>query len=207
MRVCVACKVRIPPPGVRAPYERADGGAVRQVKSQRERDTEAIGLAQHKGVMLAELAGLAADDRIDPASVPIIEWFREQVKDAGGGDRLAELAALLPDSGIRRRRWWQGSPAAIGAGYDDEDDEYDDEDGAGEEAPVPGAAGVDYAAELAAREWVWRPHGPNLCQLIHMKPHGWDYVAPQECVGRAVHVILGGAVCGSCYDALNTHRG
>jgi len=180
---------------------------VRQVKSQRERDIEAIGLAQHKGVMLAQLAGLADDDRIDPASAPIIEWFREQVKNVAGGGRLAELAALLRDSGIRRRRWWQGSPAAIGAGYEDEDGEDDGEDdGTGEEDPVSRAAGVDYAAELAAREWVWRPHGPNLCQLIHMKPHGWDYVPPEECVGRAVHVIPGGAVCGSCYDALNTPR-
>jgi hypothetical protein len=179
---------------------------VRQVKSQRERDTEAIALAQRKGVMLAQLAGVAADDHLDPASVPIVEWFREEVKDARGGGRLDELAALLPESGIRRRRWWQGSPAAIEADHDDDEDE---EDGPADEYPAPrGApAGVDYAAELAVREWRWKPHGTGLCQLIHMKPHGWDHAAPQECVRAAEHGIPGGAVCGSCYQALNTPRG
>ena len=182
---------------------------MRQVKSQRERDTEAIGLAQRKGVMLAQLAGLAADDRLDPVSVPIIEWFREQVKDARGGGRLDELNELLPESGIRRRRWWQGRPAAIEAGEDEDDEDEDDEDGTEDEDPASRAApaGIDYAAGLAVREWVWKPHGPGLCQLIHMKPHGWDHVAPQECVRRAEHGIPGGAVCGSCYQALNTPRG
>jgi hypothetical protein len=65
------------------------------------------------------------------------------------------------------------------------------------------AARVDYAAELAARHWEIRPHGTARCQLVHMKPHGWQYGAPpRECVGNAFCQIPGGWVCESCNDAL-----
>lgn len=202
--------MRVTPPAVLAPYRRDSTEAARQVKSQRERDLEALGLARRKGVMLTELAAHADDDRLDPAGVPVIDWFREQVKDAASDGRLDELAALWPEAGIRRRHRWQGQPAAITAGYDYDDDE-DDQEG-DDTAPLATPASiatqqwratVDYAAELAAREWRWQPHGAGLCQLIHMKPHGWDYVPPEECINRAEHVIPGGVVCASCYYALN----
>jgi hypothetical protein len=179
------------------------------VLSQRERDTDAIALAQRKGVMAGELARFAADDRLEPSCLPIIEWFRKEVEAARGGGRLDELTERLRecrDEGrIRRRHRWQGRPAALEleAGDQDEDDWDEDDEDDEDPEPVSGAAGAGYAAELAAREWRWQPHGPNLCQLIHMKPHGWD-VPPQECIDRAEHVIPGGAVCGSCYLALNT---
>jgi hypothetical protein len=172
---------------------------VRQVKSKRELDLEGIGLAQRKGAMLAQLAGLAADDRLDPVSLPIIEWFRKEVADAGGAGRLDELTELLPDSGIRRRRWWQGRPAALEAGYgDDDDEEY--EDGDDEEGPVPGAgrAGVDYAAELRARRYDLRPHGEGVCDIVQP---GWDG-SPDPCQRAAGHVIPGGKVCDHHHDAL-----
>lgn len=210
VRVCLGCRTRVTPPAVLAPYQRDGTTAARAVKSQRERDLEALSLARRKGLMLGQLAALAADERLDPASLPVVEWFREQVKDAASDGRLDELAALLPEAGIRRRHWWHGQPAAITAGYPDEDDEdqADELAAAPLAAPAslaaqPGRAAVDYAAELAAREWRWEPHGAGLCQLIHMKPHGWDYVPPQECINRAEHAIPGGAVCGSCYYALN----
>lgn len=216
-RVCLACVHRVVPRGVRAPYERGTG-IVRQVKSQRERDLEAVALARRKGVMLAELAALAADKNLHPESRPVIEWFADEVKTATGNARLDELAGLLPDAGIRRRHWWQSQPATLTAPvYDDEDqgddDEYDDESDAGEIETPPSLApvkvwresfpGVDYASELAARQWRFQPHGAGLCQLIHLKPHGWD-IPPEECLHRAEHAIPGGYVCGPCYHALNT---
>jgi len=207
IRVCLACRHRVTPPGVSAPYQRG-GQAVRQVKSQRERDLEALELVQQKGVMLHQLDELAADDRLDPGSRPVVEWFAAEVRAAKAGDRLTELAGLLPDAGIRRRHWWQGEPAAIEAPDDDvdqgddPDDDGDDEDPGAWPAPVSKAALPDFTAELAVRSWQFLPHGTGLCGLIHMRPHGWD-VQPSECINRAEHLIAGGAVCGSCFDALN----
>ena len=85
---------RVVPAGVAAPYDRAD--QIRQVRSQREIDLAEIGLARRKGVMLGQLGELAANPRLDQASVPVVEWFREQVHTARSDGRLDELAALLP---------------------------------------------------------------------------------------------------------------
>jgi hypothetical protein len=209
IRVCLACRHRVTPPGVAAPYERG-GQAVRQVKSQRERDLEALALAQRKGVMLSQLDALAADKRLDPGSLPAVEWFAAEIRAARSGDRLTELAELLPESGIRRRHWWQGEPAAIEAPDDDDEDQGDGPDYDGDDeypgipsSPVSKPPLPDFSAELAVREWRFQPHGFGLCGLIHMRPHGWDYVPPSECINRAEHLIAGGAVCGSCFDALN----
>jgi hypothetical protein len=215
-RACAACRRGVVPAAARAPYARGEDAPQRQVISQRERDLEALGLARRKGVMLAQLDALAADDRLHPESVPVVEWLAGEVRAAASGRRLDELAELAADpaAGLRRRRWWHGQPAALPAAYEDQDqdlgEDYDDEDQADEHEDRPGAIaaagpgpGIDYAAELAAREWVLRPHGPALCHLVKLRPHGWDYVPPEECLGRAAHPIPGGAVCSSCHDALN----
>jgi hypothetical protein len=213
---------------VAAPYDRG-GQAVRQVKSQRERDLEAIALAQRKGIMLSELGALAKDERLHPDSLPVVEWFAAEVQTARSDDRLTELAGLLPESGIRRRRWWQREPAAIEvADYDSEDESGEYEYGGGNpgyeegegylmravtEVPsancVAGDFGTgksplpDYSAELAVREWIIQPHGAGLCNLTHMRPHGWDGIPPEECIRRAERLIAGAAVCDSCFQALN----
>lgn len=131
MRLCLGCKERVTPPGVLAPYARG-AGVTRTAKSQRERDLEALDLAGRKGVMLGQLRDLAADERLDPASQLKVEWFAEQVKGAAGAARLDELAALFSEAGIRRRRFWQGRPAALTAGYAGEDSDDEDEDGDGD---------------------------------------------------------------------------
>jgi hypothetical protein len=182
LRVCMGtCHRRVTPSGVRAPYERG-ASAGRQVKSQRERDLEALSLARSKGVMLAQLAQLAADDRLHPESRPVVEWFAEQVRSAGTAARLDELAALLPEASIRRRHWWQGAPDAIEAGtYDDEDDqgddEYEDYDDEQDDEPAELAAPPAIAAQqqreratwadaLAARGWRLADRdGSGTCQI------------------------------------------
>ena len=278
---CSGCEDHITPPAVQAPYQRS-GGNVRVVRSQAERDREAIELARNKGLMLDQLAALAADDRVAPESGPVIDWFVTEVKNAASQARLGELVDALKTAGIKRRHWWQGRPAALDPpAYDndqDDDEDYeddeDDEPGPGGAGPMtwagavaacgwslsPAAGGCqiidhgqvcgagtaqyiatvagpggwvctrhyaalseaiteqnyraglpaaprpllpDYGAELAIREWRWNPHGVQLCGLEHMKPHGWDYVPPQLCQNRAEHLIKGGAVCGSCFYALN----
>ena len=136
-----------------------------------------------------------------------MEWFAAQVRAARSQDRLAELAELLPQSGIRRRHWWNGQPAALDApDYSHGDEDRDDDNDPGEDGyPLAtAAAAVDYASALAARSWVWRPHGTGLCQLVHLRPHGWSHVPPQACLGRAAAVIGGGAVCEMCLAALRT---
>jgi hypothetical protein len=125
-RVCLPCARKVVPRGVAAPYDRAAAG-VRQVKSQRECDLEAIGLARRKGVMLAQLAELGIDDRLHPESRPVVDWFAEQVKAAASGARLDELAARLPEAGIRRRGWLTSRPAALPVA-DDYDDEHQADD-------------------------------------------------------------------------------
>jgi len=92
-----------------------------------EVDRAAIELAKRKGVMLRQLGALADDDRLDPESLPVIEWFRREAASATTEDRLDDLADLLPESGIRRRHWWQGSPEALYE-YDDNPDPDDDQD-------------------------------------------------------------------------------
>lgn len=203
LRGCLACKHRVTPPGVAAPYGRG-GQAVRQVKSQHERDLEALELAQRKGVMLGELDAFAADKQLHPGSLPVVEWFAAEVRAAKSGDRLTELAELLPESDIRRRHWWQGEPAAIEAPDYDGDEQYPGVAASpvsNSKPPLP-----DYSAELAAREWRFQPHGYGLCGLIHMRPHGWDSSPPTECINRAEHLIAGGEVCSSCFYALDFGR-
>jgi hypothetical protein len=96
-RTCPECGELVTPPTVLAPYQRNTTVAVRQVKSQRERDLEALNLARHKGIMLRELDTLATDD---PDSLPEIEWFREQVKAATSAARVDELDALLRETAV-----------------------------------------------------------------------------------------------------------
>jgi hypothetical protein len=155
MRACLTCTQRVIPAGVAAPYQRGPQPGGRQVRSQRERDLDAIALAQRKGVMLDQLARLASDPGLHEQSRPVVDWFAEQVRAATSPARLDELADLLPDAGIRRRHWWQGEPAAITAApgddepgdlddYDPDDDgDYDDRDDApGPAAGIPASAGV-----------------------------------------------------------------
>ncbi len=66
-------------------------------------------------------------------------------------------------------------------------------------SPVP----VDYAAELAARAWAIEPHGTAVCELVQLRPPGWEFGAePLPCLRRASRFIPGGVICDSCYDAL-----
>lgn len=198
-RACGTCVRPVTPPGISAPYA-AGSARQRQVRSQRERDLEAIALARRKGVMLAQLGALAADGRLHPESLPVVEWFRDQVKDAGTDGRLDDLAGLLPEAGISRRRWWQGQPAVIGPSrYDDEEDQGVPEWEAAPraiEAP-PAVAVAGYAAELAARGWVLQPHGMGTCHVVELAPHGWSGVPPEPCLRRASRIIPGGMICGS----------
>ena len=174
-RACLPCCQRVTPAGVLAPYERGETAA-RQVVSQAERDLEAISLAQRKGVMLAQLRQLAADDRLHPESVPVVEWFTSEVQAAKSQHRLDELAGLLPQAGIRRRRWWQGEPAAIGApvyddddqdgGYEDAEDWDEDEDDPHAAGPAPAAPrDPAQAAALGACGWHLSPTIGG-CQVI-----------------------------------------
>lgn len=202
------------PPGVLAPYERAQGQA-RRVRSQAERDLDAIALARRKGIMLAQLDALAGDDRLDAGSGPVIEWFAAGVRAATSPGRLDELAALLPQAGIRRRRWWQGQPAIETADYgDDEDDQDEDDDGDQDEddgdddecSPVTGAAMAlagGYAPELAARNYQLSPSAlPGCCQIVAMTPHGRADAPPEACPAPAGHLFGPVPVCDRHYQAL-----
>lgn len=164
LRACTA-HLRVTPRGVRAPYER-DTGTGRQVKSQRERDLDAIRLAKRKGFMLAQLDRLGADDRLHPESRPVVEWFAEEVKTAAAGARLDELAALLPDADIRRAHWWQGTPAEIEPA-DYNDDGQADELAADEPlalGPAPARA-TDYAGAMAVLGWRMTREPVDGCQV------------------------------------------
>lgn len=159
LRVCTArgrCGGRVAPRGVLAPYARGQAAA-RQVKSQREIDLEALDLAGRKGIMLGQLSALIESGRLDDPSRMKTEWFCEQVKAATTGARLDEMAVLWDDAGIRPRRWWQPRPAAITAGWaeDDDEDDYADDDGQDDEP----------AAELRA---------PASIPAQQSRPTTWD---------------------------------
>lgn len=125
-RACWSCRCPVTPGAIHAVYPQGHQAEARQVRSQREHDLEAIEVARRKGLMLMQLGQLADDKRLHPASLPVVDWFRNQVKDARHNSRLDELAALLPEAGIRRRHFWQSDPAAIEASYYDDDDEDQD---------------------------------------------------------------------------------
>jgi len=219
IRACLKCRKRVIPAGVLAPYRRGQD-TTRTVATQRERDLEAIALAKRKGVMLAQLGALADHPRFDPASLPVIDWFRDQVKDARADGRLDELAALLPEAGIRRRHWWQGRPAAIEPPpYDDEGQDYEDDEDADELEADDGAgaapAMLATPASIAAQQHRAQP-GP-MTWADALAACGWR-ISPviggcqitdhgQLCgAGTAHHVATatgaGGWVCSQHYAAL-----
>lgn len=229
-RACFTCNCGVIPEGVRAPYERGSA-AGRQVKSQRERDLEAVALARRKGIMLDQLdqldqlGQLAGDGRLHPESRPVVEWFADQVKTANGQARLEELAVLLPEAGIRRHHWWQSSPATLDAArFGDDHEDQDDEDdwGAGNtegqgvhdpSLPPNGKLSsgisainpttVDDAAEPAGRPMTWA----DALALL-----GWRLVPLSEgceisqggptCGAAAARHISDGWVCYQHYEAL-----
>ena len=212
-RACGTCGGLVTPPGVTAPYASGSNAPQRQVKSQRERDLEALALAGRKGVMLAQLRALADDDRLHPESLPKVEWFAEQVRAAGTDARLDELAELLAVAGIRRRRWWQGQPAAIEAPvYDDEDQagglDYDDEDD--EDDEYPARAVLATPASIAAQQHRTQPQPMTWADAIAVS--GWR-LSPtiggcqiveesRLCGAETTNSITGGWLCGRHYYAL-----
>jgi len=206
-RACGRCRMLAVPAAVSAPYSRGQEAQQRQVLSQRERDLAALALARRKGVMLAGLDALAADDRLHPESVPVVEWLASEVRAAATGERLNELAELAadPEAGIRRRRWWHGQPAALAAAYDDGQDDDDGPEPARDPAPLAIAASpvIDYAAELAARGWILRQHGAGICAVVKPCSPGCPSLQePWECGRRAARIIPGGSICGDCHAAL-----
>lgn len=85
--VCRGDCGKVAPSGVLAPHQR-DTSPARQVRTQRERDLDALALAKSKGIMLAQLKMLAGDTRIDPVHLPAIEWFADEVRGATSQARL-----------------------------------------------------------------------------------------------------------------------
>jgi hypothetical protein len=205
-RVCLACKHRVTPRGVKAPYEHGTQGA-RQVKNQRERDQEAKALAAARGKLKADLSRMLDDDKLTPESRGLLEWYVAEVGHAPTMARLDDLTEQSKGEKIRHQHFWQGQPEALGApDYDDEDqdEDYDDTDDYPRAIQAAPAPAVDYDTELAAREWKLEPHGAGICAVVKSKTHGYDYgYGPQECRQRAERAIPGGYVCGSCHDALN----
>jgi hypothetical protein len=167
---CSGCGESLTPPAVLAPYQRGTE-VTRAAKSQRERDLEALALARRKGTMGAQLAALADDGKLTDDSAAVVAWFAEQVKAAASAARLDELVELFAEAGIRRRRFWQGRPAAITAGYDDEDDDEGQDDEPARLHAVPdddrrGPQRTAWAEALAScPSWHLAPGG-NTCQLV-----------------------------------------
>jgi hypothetical protein len=201
-RVCMACGRKVTPPGVLAPYERG-AEVTRAAKSQRERDLEALGLAGRKGLMLGELRRLAADDRLDDASVMKVEWFAEQVKAAASGARLDDLADLFAAERIKPRGWFQ-RPVAITAGYaedDDEDDEDQDDEPAALATPAAIAA-QQHRAQPKRMTWAeaiaacgWRLSATiGGCQIVNEQS--------RLCGQETAHHIGIGWICATHYGTL-----
>jgi len=152
IRSCPSCKATVIPHGVAAPYERGTGGT-REARSQRERDDDAKKTVIVAGEFLRRVEALADDPRIHPSSGDLLGWYAEEIADARksrNGQRLAELAtefdADLKDRAIRRRYWWQGQPAAITTGHDDEADDFAEADDYDEDGDYPGDAPASIAA-------------------------------------------------------------
>ncbi len=203
-RACLTCKAPVTPPAVQAPYERGVAASQRQVKTRAELEAEEFALDDRKGPMLDQLDELLDGGELDTASVRKVGRIRERVEKAESDARLDELVEQFQRAGIRRRSRWHVQPAAeldSGASdYDDDGDGQDDDDGDGRAAIGPAPAGGGYAAALAARNWILKPHGPGVCHVVR---RGWDG-SPDPCARAAGRVIPGGAVCDHHDQALIT---
>jgi hypothetical protein len=216
-RACLPCGNRVTPPGVTAPYDCQEASAGRTVRSQADRDDEALALAERAGVLLDAIAGVLGDDRLHPAARARLEWYAAEITGAARarrGARVGELADRLSGQRIRRAHWWNSdaqNPAAItagGNGDQDDDDEVWDAEVAGEEAPrSPAAPGADRFTGLAARGYTMNLAAPaGMCQLIMACRHGWA-AQPEPCAAGAQRVFEGIRVCVIHYEALTMPLG
>jgi hypothetical protein len=140
--------------------------------------------------MRGQLNDIAADDRLTPESRAVVEWFAEQVKAATSGARLDELAELYAGQKIRRRHWWDGQPAAITAGYVEDDDGLGDEDEWDDEDDVPGPAVVLATPASVARQQ------QRMTWAEALAVNGWRIAPLPEWDGCQV-ASQGGNRCGS----------
>jgi hypothetical protein len=161
------CGKRVTPPGVLAPYQRGTE-VTRAAKSQRERDDDAKKTVLIAGEFLRQVRAMLDDPQIHPASADLLGWYEEEITEARkarDGRRLAELAdefgADQEARAFRRRRWWQGQPAALTAG-DAGEDEDEDEDAvtgyaayAGDRGDQDGEPPAGIAAQQQERPMTW----------------------------------------------------
>ena len=209
-RACLACEDRVTPPGVTAAYDRCGTAAGRTVRSDDDRDDDALALAERASILLARISEVLDDD-LHAASKGRLEWYAEQIKAAaraGQGTRVEKLAVKLAGERIRRQHWWNSdapNPAAPIAGDQDDDDGevWDAEvvdDGAPPGTEAPARAGVlDLAAELAARGYRLQEVPPGRCPVL--ETHSGF---PQDCHGAADHIAAGRRFCQPHAYALTT---
>lgn len=156
VRGCYACKRRVTPPGVLAPYEHGTE-VTRHAKSRQERDDDAKAAVVAAGEFLRVVRAMGADPRIHPASADLLGWYEEELTEARKNRDAARLAELRDEFAagreageFRRRHWWQGE---VRAADDEEDDEDQDDEPAdlprpvvrGEIMPAPAEAPVTLA--------------------------------------------------------------
>jgi hypothetical protein len=216
-RACLPCRHRATPPGVTAPYDRHEAATGRTVKSDDDRDDEALALAERASVLLVQI-GQVLDDGLHPATTGRLEWYADEIKAAaraGRDTRVEKLAERLGGERIRRLHWRNSdapNPAAITA--DDNDDQADedaevyDAELVGDEAPrsLP-APGAGHAAELAARGYTINLAAPaGMCQIIMACRHGWA-AQPEPCPAGAQRVFGGARVCVVHHQALSMPLG
>jgi len=200
-RVCAPCGGLVTPSGVTAPY--AAGTALqRQVKSKRERDTEARALEARRQRLADELDGLAADKRLTSEARGALKWYRTEVDKAKTMSRLDDLVDQFRGERLTRTGWLArpGAAEIEPADYDDDqaDDWDDDEEDDG--APLAIAAParpLDLAAELAVRGYtvntnVWA----GGCQIIE------QHTGP--CCLPGTQAIAGIRLCDGHRHALTT---
>jgi hypothetical protein len=200
---CPACGLFVTPPGVLAPYERG-GTIVRQARSQRETDLDALDLAGRQGVMLGELRALAADDRLGDASLMKVEWFAAQVKAAASGGRLDDLADLFTQARIKPRGWFKrhvsvsaGYAEGENSGYEDDGDYVDDEPAVVLALPAAAAQPVTWATAMSACGWRMDRTADG-CQVVEHSTACGAGTAH----GIATATWTGGQVCTRHYAAL-----
>lgn len=150
VRGCIACRRRVIPPGVLAPYRRG-AEVTRAARSQRERDDDAKQAVIMAGEFLRRVAAMLADPKVHPRSADLLRWYDEEITDARrerDAGRLAELAGEFTDDqqagAFRRLHWWQGCPAALPAELDEDpgEDQDDDEDQDDEPVALPARAAL-----------------------------------------------------------------
>lgn len=179
---------------------RTSGG---ELVTQADADTEALDLAEQRGLLSDRVRRILADERLRADCRHRLEWYPTEINRAATMGRLEELEELLRGERIRRIGFFSLGVDVVeilDAEVVDEWDEDPDEDGGQLAIAAPAVPAVEPAAALTVRGYQAYPDAPpGHCQIKRPNNAGGPR-GPWPC-GAGARTTWGPLrVCNSCHD-------